>query len=67
MTTMPFAYLATRDAIDAAITTNLNAAEEYRDAILDAIWELDARLDALGIDQDERRSIRGELMHALLA
>ena len=63
MKTMPFAYLATRDVI----TTNHAAADEYRAEITDAIWELDARLDALGIDQDERRSIRGELMHALLA
>jgi hypothetical protein len=61
--TTPFAYLATREAVRA----NIDAATEYRDAIMGAIWELDGRLDALGIDQDERRSIRAELIGALLA
>jgi hypothetical protein len=65
--TMPFAYLATRAAIDATVAANLNAAETYRAEIMGAIWELDSRLDAVGIDRDERRSIRADLIAALLA
>lgn len=59
----PIAFLLATEAATEATA----AVYEFRDAILDAILELDASLERLGIDTDERADICADLRQALLA